>query len=162
MKYRTQGTESYENLPHDGLHIYRRTFASRLLQSGTPLPLISEMLGHIDKNSVRVYLSTDEAKMKRCALDIIDEKMKQLEIRNMSAFLRAMVLNGYVLKLDLPQLREMIRLLGNLTNNVNQIARRVNEHGSIYESEIDEIQEKVNQLLGMMNQLLSTLQLNTV
>ncbi len=73
-----------------------------------------------------------------------------------------MVLNGYVLKLDLPQLREMIRLLGNLTNNVNQIARRVNEHGSIYESEIDEIQEKVNRLLGMMNQLLSTLQLNTV
>ena len=93
---------------------------------------------------------------------IIDEKMKQLEIRNMSAFLRAMVLNGYVLKLDLPQLREMIRLLGNLTNNVNQIARRVNEHGSIYESEIDEIQEKVNQLLCMMNQLLSMLQLNTI
>ena len=94
--------------------------------------------------------------------NIIDEKMKQLEIRNMSAFLRAMVLNGYVLKLDLPQLREMIRLLANLTNNVNQIARRVNEHGSIYESEIDEIQEKVNQLLCMMNQLLSMLQLNTV
>lgn len=94
--------------------------------------------------------------------NIIDEKMKQLEIRNMSAFLRAMVLNGYVLKLDLPQLREMIRLLGNLTNNVNQIARRVNEHGSIYESEIDEIQEKVNQLLCMMNQLLSMLQLNTI
>ena len=93
---------------------------------------------------------------------IIDAKMKQLEIHNISAFLRAMVLNGYVLKLDLPQLREMIRLLGNLTNNVNQIARRVNEHGSIYESEIDEIQEKVNQLLCMMNQLLSTLQLNTV
>ena len=93
---------------------------------------------------------------------IIDEKMKQLEIHNISAFLRAMVLNGYVLKLDLPKLREMIRLLANLTNNVNQIARRVNEHGSIYESEIDEIQEKVNQLLCMMNQLLSTLQLNTV
>ena len=93
---------------------------------------------------------------------IIDAKRKQLEIHNISAFLRAMVLNGYVLKLDLPQLREMIRLLGNLTNNVNQIARRVNEHGSIYESEIDEIQENVNLLLGMMNQLLSTLQLNTV
>ena len=90
------------------------------------------------------------------------DKRKQLAIRNISAFLRAMVLNGHVLKLDLPQLREMIRLLGNLTNNVNQIARRVNEHGSIYESEIDEIQEKVNRLLGMMNQLLSMLQLNTI
>ena len=93
---------------------------------------------------------------------IIDAKMKQLEIRNMSAFILAVVLNVYALKLDLPHLRELIRLLGNLTNNVNQIARRVNEHGSIYESEIDEIQEKVNRLLGMMNQLLSTLQLNTV
>lgn len=72
IKYRTLGTESYASLPHDGLHIYRRTFASRLLQSGTPLPLISEMLGHIDKNSVRVYLSTDETKMKRCALGISD------------------------------------------------------------------------------------------
>lgn len=70
MKYRTQGTDSYDRLPHDGLHIYRRTFASRLLQAGTPLPTISEMLGHIDKNSVRVYLSTDEEKMKRCALGL--------------------------------------------------------------------------------------------
>ena len=70
MKYRTRGTESYLKLPHDGLHIYRRTFASRLLRSGAPLPLISQMLGHVDNNSVRVYLSTDEARMKRCALDI--------------------------------------------------------------------------------------------
>ena len=70
MKYRTQGNDSYDRLPHDGLHIYRRTFASRLLQAGTPLPMISEMLGHIDKNSVRVYLSTDEEKMKRCALSL--------------------------------------------------------------------------------------------
>lgn len=70
MKYRVKGTDSFERLPHDGLHIYRRTFASRLLQSGAALPAISEMLGHIDKNSVRVYLSTDEMKMKRCALDL--------------------------------------------------------------------------------------------
>ena len=70
MKYRTRGTDSFERLPHDGLHIYRRTFASRLLQSGATLPEISEMLGHIDKSSVQVYLTTDEAKMKRCSLDL--------------------------------------------------------------------------------------------
>lgn len=70
IKYRTKGTESFERLPHDGLHIYRRTFASRLLQSGATLPEISEMLGHIDKSSVQVYLTTDEAKMKRCSLDL--------------------------------------------------------------------------------------------
>ena len=70
MKYRTRGTDSFERLSHDGLHIYRRTFASRLLQSGATLPEISEMLGHIDKSSVQVYLTTDEAKMKRCSLDL--------------------------------------------------------------------------------------------
>lgn len=66
IKYRA----SREKIPHEGLHIFRRTFASRLLQSGTPLEMISEMLGHIDKGSVQCYLSTDEAKMKRCALGL--------------------------------------------------------------------------------------------
>ncbi len=70
IKYRAKGTESYERIPCDGLHIFRRTFASKLLQSGTPLPLISEMLGHIDQSSVQCYLSTDDAKMKRCSLDM--------------------------------------------------------------------------------------------
>jgi integrase len=66
IKYRA----SREKIPHEGLHIFRRTFASRLLQSGTPLEMISEMLGHIDKGSVQCYLSTDGVKMKRCALDL--------------------------------------------------------------------------------------------
>lgn len=70
IKYRAKGTDSYDRLPHDGLHIYRRTFATRLLQSGASLPAISEMLGHTDKNSVQAYLSTDEVRMKRCALDL--------------------------------------------------------------------------------------------
>lgn len=66
IKYRA----SHEPIPHDGLHIFRRTFASRLLQCGTPLEMISEMLGHIDKQSVQRYLSTDDIKMKRCALNL--------------------------------------------------------------------------------------------
>ena len=70
IRYRAKGTEFFERLPHDGLHIYRRTFASRLLRSGVPLPVISDMLGHIDLNSARVYLSTDDEKMKRCALNL--------------------------------------------------------------------------------------------
>lgn len=70
IKYRAKGAESYEKIPSDGLHIFRRTFASKLLQSGTPLTMISEMLGHTDKSSVQCYLSTDDAKMKRCSLDM--------------------------------------------------------------------------------------------
>jgi integrase/recombinase XerD len=66
IKYRA----SHEKIPHEGLHIFRRTFASKLLQCGTPLPMISEMLGHIGKDSVQCYLSTDDVRMKRCALDL--------------------------------------------------------------------------------------------
>lgn len=70
VKYRAQKSASYKKIPCDGLHIFRRTYASRLLQCGTPLSLISEMLGHTDKDSVQSYLAADDVKMKRCALDL--------------------------------------------------------------------------------------------
>ena len=70
IRYRAKGTVSENTIPHDGLHIFRRTFASRLLNAGVELPVISEMLGHISKNPVQCYLSTDEKKMKRCSLSL--------------------------------------------------------------------------------------------
>lgn len=88
---------------------------------------------------------------------LIKQKMQAYGIRNQSAFYRAIALNGYMLKLDVPEIREMVRLLKNLTNNVNQIARRMNEHGSIYETEIDEIKEKQQELQDMLMQLLARL-----
>ena len=68
--YRIKYRAAHEQIPHEGLHIFRRTFASKLLKSGTPLERISEMLGHVDKASVQCYLSTDDEKMRRCALDL--------------------------------------------------------------------------------------------
>lgn len=68
IKYRAENTESFEQIPHDGLQIFRRTFASRLLQCGTPLSMISEMLGQVSRDAVQRYLSTEEEKMKRCSL----------------------------------------------------------------------------------------------
>ena len=65
-----------------------------------------------------------------------------------------MTLNGYLLKLDLPELREAVRLLGSLSNNVNQIARRLHEGGSIYETEVDDIVQNQNKLKAKMDQIL--------
>lgn len=90
-------------------------------------------------------------------LDIIQQKMKQLGIRNLSAFLRTMALNGFILKLDLANVRQLTRLLSNLTNNVNQIAKRLNAHGSIYETELDEIQQSQKELWNMMHNILNRL-----
>ena len=88
---------------------------------------------------------------------IMRKKMDALGITNESAYIRALALNGYILKLDLPQIREMIRLLSNMTNNLNQISKRLNAHGQMYETEIEEVQQKQNELWVMMRQLLSLL-----
>lgn len=73
-------------------------------------------------------------------------------------YVRTMALKGYLLKVNLPEIREMIRLLKNLTNNVNQIARRINEYGSIYETEMDDISQRLDELWDLTNQLLSRLE----
>ena len=90
-------------------------------------------------------------------MEIIQQKMKALGITNQSAFIRAMTLNGYVLKLDLPELHQTVRLMGSMSNNVNQIARRLHEGGSVYETEIDEIKENQSELQAMLNRILQQL-----
>lgn len=106
-----------------------------------------------EKRLIQHNFKTTEAEA-----EIIKKKMKSLGITNTSAFLRSMVLGGYILKLDLPQICEMIRLLSNMTNNLNQIAKRMNAHGQIYETEIDEIMQKQEELWKMMNRLLTILE----
>ena len=88
----------------------------------------------------------------------LQKKMDLLGITNTAAYLRAMALNGYILRIDLPEIREMLRLLGNMTNNLNQIARRMNSGGLIYETEIDEKRESQQELWTMMNRLLTRLE----
>ena len=58
-------------------------------------------------------------------------------------------------------MHQAVQLLGRLSNNVNQIARRMNEHGGIYETEMDDIEDKQNQILGVLNQILARLNLNS-
>ena len=89
--------------------------------------------------------------------DRIREKMKAAGIGNQSAYIRAMALNGYVLKLDLPELHEAVRLMGSLSNNVNQIARRLNERGSIFETEIDDIKDRQEELRTILSSILHRL-----
>lgn len=84
--------------------------------------------------------------------------MKNAGVINQSAFIRAMVLGGYVLHLDLPEIRELIRLLEIITNNINQIAKRENAGGHIYETELDEIKENQNQLWQLLRKNLTKLE----
>ena len=72
--------------------------------------------------------------------------MKLAGIRNMSAYIRKMAIDGYVVRLDLGDVRKMVQLLSNSSNNLNQIAKRVNADGGIFASEISDIQDNYERL----------------
>ena len=73
--------------------------------------------------------------------EMIESKMAQFGTSNMAAYLRKISIDGYVVRLDLPELREMVSLLRRSGNNLNQIAKRVNETSRIYDADIDCLKE---------------------
>ena len=89
--------------------------------------------------------------------DLIAEKMSAANIRSKEAYLRKMALDGYVVRLDLEDVRKMVFLLQNATNNLNQIAKRANETRSIYESDIKDLQEHYDRLWDSAEGILRSL-----
>ena len=87
----------------------------------------------------------------------IEERMAQLGTTNMAAYLRKIAIDGYVLKLDLPELKEMVSLLRRSSNNLNQIAKRVNETGRVYDADIGCLLGNQEQLWAAANEILTRL-----
>ena len=88
---------------------------------------------------------------------LIDRRMEQVDTMNMAAYLRKMAIDGYVVKLELPELRDMISLLRRTSNNFNQIARRVNSTDRIYAEDIQEMKVMLEQLWEADNKILEKL-----
>lgn len=88
---------------------------------------------------------------------LLKEKMARIGVTNQEAFLRKMALDGLVIRLDLPELKQMISLLRYTSNNINQIAKRLNESGRAYDTDLTEILEKQKQLWGLANRILMKL-----
>ena len=88
---------------------------------------------------------------------LIREKMDEAGVTNMSAFIRKMAIDGYVIKLDLTDIKEVSRLLRINSNNINQYAKRANETGNIYLEDIKEIQDQQEKLWEIMKEILQRL-----
>ena len=84
-------------------------------------------------------------------------KMKEAGIENMSAYIRKMALDGYCVRLELEELKEVLRLLRICSNNLNQYAKRANETGSIYQADIQDLQESLLKIWDLMREMLSRL-----
>ena len=70
----------------------------------------------------------------------IEQKVSELGTENLSAYLRKMAIDGRILKLDLPELRELLSLMRRYSGNLNQIAKRVNSTGRVYSADLEDIQ----------------------
>ena len=83
--------------------------------------------------------------------------MAQAGIENMSAYIRKMVIDGYIVKLDMPELRELTLKMKNISNSENQSAKRVNATGNIYEADIEEIKKNQEEIYEGIRKILTSL-----
>ena len=82
--------------------------------------------------------------------EIIDKKMKLLEINNLGAYLRRMAIYGYMIEVDMQPINELTTSVSRIGNNVNQLAKRANETGNIYIDDIEKIGEDIAEIKEYM------------
>ena len=90
-------------------------------------------------------------------LALIEQKMVQLGTKNREAYLRKMALDGYVVRLELPELKELVSLMRYSSNNLNQLARRAHETGRIYDADLEDISRRQEALWDGVHQVLTQL-----
>ena len=99
-------------------------------------------------NPVQFYLDDDEQY-------ILDEKFRLSGMKSQSAFLRKLILYGYVYDVDYSYLRNYNTELGRISSNLNQIAKRINSTGNIYQEDMDEVKELMNEVWRTQKSMLS-------
>ena len=90
-------------------------------------------------------------------IEQIRARMAEVGIKSMTAYLIRMAIHGYVLVMDLSDLKEILRLLQISGNNLNQYAKKANETGNIYHEDIEELKGIQKEILQEMRNVLDKL-----
>ena len=99
-------------------------------------------------NRNEIHLSDDQQY-------ILDEKFRLSGMKSKSAFLRKLILYGYVYEVDYSYLRNYNTELGRISSNLNQIAKRINSTEHIYQEDMNELRELMNQVWHTQKSMLS-------
>ena len=102
------------------------------------------------KIPLQFYVSEQERKL-------IQTKMEQYSTTNLSAYLRKIAIDGYVVNLELPELGEMVSLLRRSSNNLNQLTKRVHETGRFYDADLEDLRRDYDGLWEAAQKILSSL-----
>ena len=87
----------------------------------------------------------------------IQAKMKQANISNMSAYIRKMAIDGMIIRLQINEIKELLRLMRIFGNNLNQIAKAANSTKYVTKSEIEEIKEYQDKIWQLLKTVLNKL-----
>ena len=87
----------------------------------------------------------------------IRQKKAEAGIRNESAYLRKMAIDGYMIRMDLSDVKEVVRLLRINSNNLNQYAKKANESGKVYDNDINDLQTKLDGIWDETKNLMAKL-----
>ena len=90
-------------------------------------------------------------------LEQIRMKMEQYSTNNLSAYLRKIAIDGYVVNLELPELGEMVSLLRRSSNNLNQLTKRVHETGRFYDADLEALRRDYDGLWEAAQKILRSL-----
>ncbi len=102
------------------------------------------------KRTIGLYTKVSEEEK-----DIIHEKMELAGTNNMRGYLRKMATEGYVISVDMSNIKELIILLRSISNNINQITKRTNETGNFYAEEMKELQQHYQKIWCSVEQILN-------
>lgn len=86
------------------------------------------------KNELKIYLSDDEKY-------ILDRKVELSRRKSISDYIRTLILYGFVYDVDYSYLRQYNEMLGKISGSLNQIAKRINSTGNVYEEDMKEVKE---------------------
>jgi uncharacterized glyoxalase superfamily protein PhnB len=89
--------------------------------------------------------------------DMIKRRMAQAGVKNLRAYILKQAIDGRVIHVELSSVNEMVRLLSNATNNINQVARRVNETGSVYAADVEDLRVQYDGLWTQAREILTKL-----
>ena len=103
------------------------------------------------KRSRPLYINFRVTEQER---DIIDKRMALSGMKNRRAYLLKIATEGQITRIETDGVKEMVRLLSNATNNINQIARRANQTGSVYASDIEVIRGRYEEIWAQMKLIL--------
>ena len=86
---------------------------------------------------------------------LIDEKMKLLPTQRYGAYLRKMAIDGYIIYTDTADIKAFTAELSAIGRNINQIAKKLNTGGPVYQADMGEIQERLDEIWQLQRRILS-------